>query len=100
MRREISALTTRRPVRIFVIADAATSTNAARLADPDRTIPVMGDTTELGVQTSWGAMLRDIVVLDEQNRRIAVYNLNFHNLADAPSYMEFKDLLVREGNRP
>ncbi|NUO48315.1 MAG: hypothetical protein HOV80_05610 [Polyangiaceae bacterium] len=46
--------------------------------------PMMGDE----VWTEWGITLRDLVILDEDNVVIAIYNLSVHDLQDPVNYDE------------
>jgi len=59
----------------------------------DRTIPWLQDTAEADVWQKWGVTWRDVVILDRQNRRFAVYNLTTHDLADSTNYDSLKTLL-------
>lgn len=40
------------------------------------------------VWTEWGITMRDLVILDEDNIVIAIYNLTEHSLADPANYDE------------
>ena len=43
--------------------------------------------------TDWDVRYRDVVILDENNIEVAVFNLTDYNLADQASYDELKALL-------
>src|SRR5262245_6869141 len=61
-----------------------------------RTLPWLQDTSQQDVwHTKWVVTWRDVVVLDAENRRIAVYNLTTHNLGDPINYATLRDLLLR-----
>ncbi len=46
------------------------------------------------VWTKWAPIYRDVVILDPENRKVAVYNLTVHDLGVAANYAELKQLLV------
>ena len=41
----------------------------------------------------WPVAYRDVVVLDDQNRRLAVFNLTTHDLGEPANYAYLRDLL-------
>lgn len=47
----------------------------------------------------WSVTWRDVVILDTANRRVAVYNLTTHNLADTADYAELRALLLEVAAR-
>jgi hypothetical protein len=83
------------PVSVGIIGvngtDAA-SGNAA--ACEGRDLPWLQETLEVPAWSLWQVAYRDVIVLDEDNRRIAVYNLTEHDLNDSAHYEELKALLV------
>lgn len=99
MQRELTMAAPRRPVRIFGVADAASAGNVTGLTNM-RTLPVLQDTPAMNVAMSWRTTQRDVVILDAQNRRIGVYNLSEHNLAEPANYMALRTMLLEAGNRP
>ncbi len=70
---------------------SASSGNA--VACTDRDIPWLQDSMAEQVWTKWQVTYRDVIILDENNELIGVYNLTEHNLADASSYDELKLML-------
>ena len=70
---------------------SAASGNA--IACTDRDIPWLQDSLDEQVWTQWQVTYRDVIILDENNELIGVYNLTEHNLADASSYDELKLML-------
>ncbi|MDJ0522490.1 MAG: hypothetical protein QNJ90_10520 [Planctomycetota bacterium] len=44
--------------------------------------------------TAWGATLRDVVILDDQNRVLDVFNLNTNSLLEQANYDALKSVLV------
>jgi hypothetical protein len=64
-----------------------------------RTLPWLqdGDTNADGksdVFTSWQVALRDVVILDGDNAKVGVYNLNTHNLAVEANYNTLREMFV------
>jgi hypothetical protein len=57
-----------------------------------RDVPWLQDTVAEDVWTSWGVTFRDVIILDEENFPIAVYNLSTHSLFDPGNYAELKAL--------
>lgn len=59
-----------------------------------RTLPWLQDTLSVNVWSKWHVAYRDVILLDEQNQRVAVYNLTEHNLARPAAYDSLKTLLI------
>jgi hypothetical protein len=59
-----------------------------------RDLPWLQDVPAASVWQSWNVTFRDVVILDEKNFPIAVYNLTVHDLGDPKNYAELKALLV------
>jgi hypothetical protein len=59
-----------------------------------RSIPWLQDTPQEDVWFGkWKPSLDDVVVLDAENRKLAVYGLASHSLADPANYNYLKNLL-------
>ncbi len=52
------------------------------------------DTADAGVQASWAATYRDVIVLDPLNRRIDSYNLSTYDLSVAANKATMKSKLI------
>jgi hypothetical protein len=61
------------------------------------TLPVVQDDATANVWLNWGAVWRDVYVLDRSNHVTAVYNLSAHGLSDPANYAELYDLFVAAG---
>ena len=59
-----------------------------------RKLPWLQDQARRSVWTSWGAEWRDVVILDTQNRRVAVYPVLAKTLDDPANRAELKQLLL------
>jgi len=63
-----------------------------------RDIPWLQDVPAVDAWGAWGVTLRDVVILDEQNRVVGTYNLSVHSLEDPANYAELKAMLVAAAN--
>lgn len=63
-----------------------------------RDIPWLQDVPAEGVWALWGVTYRDVIILDEQNEVVGVYNLTANDLQDPLKYAELKALLVAAAN--
>lgn len=99
MQREIDAAAPRRRVHIAGVADLASEGRTANITMM-RSIAMLQDTATMNVSVAWRTTLRDVVVLDAENRRIHVYNLTEHNLADPANYAALKTMLLDAANAP
>ena len=58
-----------------------------------RHIPWLQDTVSEDVWKSWNVTYRDVVILDAQNARVAIYNLTSHDLSNPANYDALKSKL-------
>ena len=68
------------------------SANATMMEGRD--IGLLQDTVGVDAWGSWQVTWRDVVILDENNEVVSVYNLTTYNLADTVNYDELKARLV------
>jgi hypothetical protein len=59
-----------------------------------RTLPWLQDTAAENVWSTWAVAYRDVIVLDTENKPIAVYNLTTHGLGTPANYQELKTILL------
>ncbi len=59
-----------------------------------RDIPLLQDTYDDHVWAQWQVTYRDVVILDEENRAVAVFNLTEKSLSYPENYDELKQLLL------
>ena len=101
MQREIDAAAipgTDSGIQILGINEAGQESGNAGMVQ-GRVLPWLQDTPQEHVWGGrWQIEWRDVVVLDAQNRRIAVYNLTLHDLNDPANYAELRDLLLAAAN--
>ncbi len=57
-------------------------------------LPLFQDNAEQAVKENWGAGHRDVVILNQDNEQVAVFNLTTHNLAVEENYEALKSLLI------
>jgi hypothetical protein len=65
-----------------------------------RDLPWLQDTEEQDVWISWGISYRDVVVVDEQNKPLSVFNLTDHNLGLPAQYDSLKAILREAADGP
>lgn len=66
------------------------------LMNAEGDLPLCQDVVEQDVWAAWGAVWRDVFVLDEENVTVTVYNLTSHNLAVQANYDELKQIFIDE----
>ncbi len=92
MQAEILAANPESKIRILgVNRDDAAS--GVELAVEGNSIPLLQDTTRVGSWELWQVTYRDVVILDAENERVAVYNLTTHNLENPDDYAALLALL-------
>ena len=57
-------------------------------------LSILQDTAADDVWGKWAVTYRDVVVLDRENRRVAVYNLTQHDLGVAENYQAMRQILL------
>lgn len=92
MQDELLAADPNSPIRIHAVNGAGHEAANGTAAD-GRDLPLLQDTVSADVWTSWEVVYRDVIVLDEDNVQVAVFNLTEHNLAEPADYAELKQIL-------
>ena len=70
------------------------------LATDGRDIPLLQDVDANGDrrsdvwENSWGADYRDVVILDDENVRVGVFNLTEHDLGNPENYATLRQMLI------
>lgn len=57
-------------------------------------IPLLQDDATANAWTAWGANYRDVVILDEDNEVVGVFNLTTYDLQQQAHYDTLRDLLI------
>ena len=65
-----------------------------------RTLPWLQDVSAANVWNSWGVTFRDVVILDQNNKRVGVYNLTDHDLRVPANYAGLRALLISAAVAP
>ena len=91
MQAEILAAKPDSKIRIAGVNHPDASSGNADMTD-GRVLPWLQD-PDGGVWTLWDVTNRDVVVLDETNLKVTVYNLTVHDLADPANYAELLAIL-------
>jgi hypothetical protein len=68
------------------------SGNAAMCLERD--LPWLQDQAEILVWNTWGVTYRDVMVVDPDNRLVAIYNVTDHNLSIPGEYAGLRALLL------
>lgn len=97
MQGEIEALAPPTPVRILGVNEANVGTGDFFVAG--KTLPWLQDTPAVNAWGLWGVTFRDVVVLDAENKQVAVYNVTVHPLSDPVNYEELKAILLAAANQ-
>jgi hypothetical protein len=95
---ELNAANPAIPIRLFGVNEAGLESGNPTITN-GRTIPWLQDTVADNVWVSWNVTYRDLVILDEKNEKIDVYNLTTHDLSVPANYAELKQKLLDAANR-
>jgi hypothetical protein len=80
-------------VRILGVNGIGSESGNAQIC-AGRSIPWLQDVPEEDVWTKWAPTYRDVVILNDANEIVAVYNLTEHNLAEPANFAALRTLLV------
>jgi hypothetical protein len=85
------------PVKIFGINEVGHESGNETMCE-GRDLPWLQPTTEEPVWATWGIEYRDVVLLDGENRAVAVYNLTTNDLSEPLLYEELRTLFIDASN--
>jgi len=94
MKHSVDTVSTARPIRIFGINAAGQEAGNDEICQ-GRTIPWLQDLPRTNVWQAWHATWRDVIILDEANHVIRVYNLTDHDLNVSANYTELRNILIQ-----
>ncbi|MHC4817204.1 MAG: hypothetical protein ACYTF8_03960 [Planctomycetota bacterium] len=80
-------------IRLGAINQIGSEGSAEAMCD-GRDIPLLQDTYDDHAWAQWQVTYRDVIILDEENRQVAVYNLTTNSLSYPENYAELKALLL------
>jgi hypothetical protein len=84
--------------RLLAVNDAALEDAAPRMAALGD-IPLLQDTESADAWGLWGVTYRDVIIVDEEGRFVAAFNLTENDLGDADRYDALKALLLEARDR-
>lgn len=93
MQHDFDTVATARPVRILGVNEAGQESGNVEVCQ-GRTLPWLQDLPRTNVWHAWHASWRDVIILDEDNRVIRVYNLTDHDLSVSANYAELRGILI------
>lgn len=93
MQAEIDAENTGVEIRIIGVNGIGQESGNASVS-AGRTLPWLQDTAAESVWSTWAVAYRDVIILDTENKPIAVYNLTTHGLGTPANYQELKTILL------
>ncbi|MCG3135389.1 MAG: hypothetical protein HMLKMBBP_03040 [Planctomycetes bacterium] len=79
------------PVRLFAVNPATFEGGNAFVTGA---IPLLQEAGAAGPWKTWRPTYRDVVVLDRQNRKLAVFNLTEHDLRQQTEYDALRAILA------
>lgn len=89
-------LAERPELQISIIAVNEMGYDAGNSLVPDiSSLPMVQNDSIAQVWSNWGAVWRDVIVLDQENRPVATFNLTTYNLATTENYDLVKAELIR-----
>lgn len=98
MQQEIAAADPSLDVRIHGVNKIGYESGNAGMCE-GRTIPLCQDQQAQDVWTAWKVAYRDVVILDPENRPVAVFNLTTHGLGTPANYDSLKSLILQIAGR-
>jgi hypothetical protein len=93
MQYQLNQSSTRLEIRILGVNQAGYESGNVENCE-GRDVPWLQETATDTVWADWGALYRDVFILDENNVQIGLYNLTVHDLSDQVEYEGLKQLLL------
>ncbi len=97
MQKELAGVATKKKIQILGVNGIALESGNA-IITAGRTLPWLQDTLAEDVWNDWAVTYRDVVVLDAENKPIAVYNLTTNDLGQPANFATLKSILVGAAN--
>ena len=85
------------PIQILAINGIGYSSGIASLSSI-HTLPMVEDTNNDLIWSQWGAIWRDVMILDGNNELVTTYNLTTYTLNDSGNYDTLKQLFIDTAN--
>jgi hypothetical protein len=93
MQQDVDTIATARPIRILGVNEIGQESGNSVIVQ-GRTIPWLQDVIGQGVWNNWHVTYRDVIVLDQDNQVVNVYNLSSNDLSDTTRYKELRTILL------
>lgn len=85
------------PIQILSVNGIGYSSGIASLTNA-HTLPMVEDTNSDLIWTQWGAVWRDVMILDGNNELVDTFNLTSLTLNDTGNYDALKQLFIDTAN--
>jgi len=99
MQFDVDTIATTRAIRIMGVNAAGEESGNTSMCQ-GRTLPWLQDTPQKNVWAAWSANWRDVIILDDQNTVVAVYNLTVHDISKSASCAEPRTILLNAAGPP
>lgn len=83
-------------IELLAINKTGSSSGTAYFSD-EMDLPMVQDADDLGVWDAWGAIWRDVYIVDQDNMHVGTFNLTGHSLAEEENYSTLFDMLTTAG---
>ena len=93
MQDEINAEYPELNIQLLAIGRTGGDSGLSGMADSGD-LPLFVDNDVENVWDDWGVTLRDVVILNEHNQQVAVFNLSTFSLSTPENYATLKALLI------
>jgi hypothetical protein len=94
MQQDLEQTGLRLGVQILGVNQRGLEAGNARMCD-GRDLPWLQEASDQDVWGDWQVTYRDVVILDAENQRAAVYNLTVHDLNVAANYDSLESLILQ-----
>jgi hypothetical protein len=95
MQEEFNAENPNLQIQILGINQAGYSSGNSAISN-GRDIPWLQDTVDENVWSTWEHAYRDVIIVDESNQRVGVYNLTTNSLASSANFQALKSMILAE----
>lgn len=82
-------------VQLLAVNEAGRESGMAAMAALGD-LPILQDTPVVDAWNLWSVTYRDVVLLDQDNHFVGVYNLTTNNLSDPANYAALEAMIVSE----
>ena len=79
-------------VKLLAINKTGSSSGVSSFSE-DMDLPMVQDTSDLGIWEAWDATWRDVYVVDSDNIHVGTFNLTGHSLAEEEHYSTLFEML-------